>query len=103
MVLDTRVGQGGDPGGERSSELRRVVIEFGPPGPAFTPGALPEVVLECHNGECSPAVLRPNETTGGWQVAFDAEPGEGAVELRCHLLQEGKVVSETWLYRLDNS
>lgn len=103
MVLDTRVGQGGDPGGERPSDLRRVVIEFGPPGPAFTPGALPEVVLECHNGECSPAVLRPNETTGGWQVAFDAEIGEGAVELRCHLLQEGKVVSETWLYRLDNS
>ena len=29
--------------------------------------------------------------------------GGDAVELRCFLAQDGKAVSETWLYRLDNS
>jgi len=102
-VLATRIGQGGEAGGERSDELRRVVIEFGPPAAALPPDALPEPTLECHNGECSAPVLRRNDGTGGWQVAFDVRPGDGAVELRCQLTREGKPVSETWLYRLDDS
>ena len=102
-VLTTRIGQGGEPGGDRPPELRRVSIEFGPPGPVATPGALPEAVVECHNGECSPAILRPNDVTGGFQVTFDVRLGGDAVELRCFLAQEGKALSETWLYRLDNT
>lgn len=103
-VLATRVGQGGEPGGERPGDLRRVVIEFGSPGPALPEdAAMPEVVLECNNGGCSPAQLRPNDSSGGWQVTFDATLGDGAVELRCFLAQAGRPVSETWLYRLDNS
>jgi glucans biosynthesis protein len=105
-VLATRVGRGGGPGGERPPDLRRVVVEFGPPGPALPEGTTPEVVLECggDGGVCSPAALRANDSTGGWQVAFDARLGDGApVELRCFLAQAGRPVSETWLYRLDNS
>jgi periplasmic glucans biosynthesis protein len=102
-VLGTRIGQGGEPGTERPADLRRVVLEFGAPGPNFPADALPEVVVECHNGECAPAVLRRNDTTGGWQVMFDVRLGSEAVELRSYLTQGGKPVSETWLYRLDNT
>ena len=45
----------------------------------------------------------PNEVTGGYQVTFDVRLGGNAVELRCFLAQDGKPVSETWLYRLDNT
>lgn len=102
-VQATRIGQGGGPGADRADELRHVVIEFGAPGAALPPDAVPEVAIECHNGECSAPVLRRNEPSGGWQVAFDVVPGEGAVELRCQLSAGGRPVSETWLYRLDNS
>jgi glucans biosynthesis protein len=102
-VLSTRVGQGVAPSGERPGKLRRVVIEFGPAGPALPQGAVPEVVLECNNGTCAPPAVRPNDSSGGWQVAFDTGLGDGAVELRCFLAQAGRPVSETWLYRLDNS
>jgi glucans biosynthesis protein len=103
MVQATRIGRGGEPGGDRPADLRRVVVEFGPPTAALPAGTLPEVAIECHNGECFAPVLKQLEPTGGWQVAFDVRPGDGAVELRCHLTQGGKPVSETWLYRLDNS
>ena len=103
LVLGTSIGLGGEAGGDRPADLRRVAIEFGPPGGNLPPGALPEAVVECHNGECSPPVLRPNPSTKGWQVVFDVRPTGEAVELRCFLTQEGKAVSETWLYRLDNS
>jgi glucans biosynthesis protein len=103
-VLNTRIGLGGLPGsGERPPELRRVVIEFGKPAAALPPDFLPQVAVECHNGECTAPVLRRNDTTGGWQVSFDARLGEDAIELRCFLTQEGKPVSEIWLYRLDNT
>ena len=102
-VLTTRIGLGGEPGGDRPADLRRVVIEFGPPGPNVNREQMPEVVIECHNGECSPSVLRTNDVSGGFQVAFDARLGGEPVELRCYLAQDGKPVSETWLYRLDNT
>ena len=50
-----------------------------------------------------PAVVRANDVTGGFQVTFDVSLNGDAVELRCFLAQDGKPVSETWLYRLDNT
>lgn len=45
-------------------------------------------------------VLMPNPHTKGWRVAFDLEPeGNQTHELRCVLRQNGKAVSETWLYQ----
>ena len=63
---------------------------------------MPQAVVECHNGECSPALARANEVTGGYQVTFDVRLGGNPVELRCFLSLDDKPISETWLYRLDN-
>ena len=103
VALSTRVGRGGEPGGERPANLRKVAIEFGALAADGPPGALPEAVVECHNGECAPPVVLANPVTGGFQVAFDVRLGGNPVELRCFLQRDGKAVSETWLYRLDNT
>ena len=103
FVLSTHVGLGGEPGGDRPAESRKVVIEFAPPGEPAPADALPQAVLECHNGECSAATVRANEVTGGYQVTFDVRLGGSPVELRCFLSRDDKPVSETWLYRLDNT
>ena len=103
FVLSTHVGLGGEPGGDRPAESRKVVIEFAPPGGPAAADALPQAVLECHNGECSAATVRANEVTGGYQVTFDVRLGGSPVELRCFLTRDDKPVSETWLYRLDNT
>ena len=103
FVLSTHVGLGGEPGGDRPAESRKVVIEFAPPGGPAAADALPQAVLECHIGECSAATVRANEVTGGYQVTFDVRLGGSPVELRCFLTRDDKPVSETWLYRLDNT
>ncbi len=102
-VVSTHVGLGGEPGSDRPANLRKVAIEFATPGAADPPGVLPQAVLECHNGECSVAVVRANEVTGGYQVTFDVGLGGNPVELRCFLVEDGKPISETWLYRLDDA
>ena len=98
-VLSTHVGLGGEPGADRSADLRKVAIEFAAPGSGIASGALPQAVVECHNGECSPALVRANEVTGGYQVTFDVRLGGNPVELRCFLSLDDKPISETWLYR----
>jgi glucans biosynthesis protein len=102
-VLSTRVGSGGTPGGERPADLRLVSIEFVAPGPPVPTASLPQAMVECQNAECAPAVVRANEVTGGYQVSFQVKMTGSPVELRCSLLADGKPVSETWLYRLDDS
>ena len=102
-VLSTHVGLGGEPGADRPADLRKVAIEFAAPGSGTASGALPQAVVECHNGECSPALVRANEVTGGYQVTFDVRLGGNPVELRCFLSLDDKPISETWLYRLDNT
>jgi glucans biosynthesis protein len=102
-VLSTRVGSGGTPGGERPADLRLVSIEFVAPGPPVPTASLPQAMVECQNAECAPAVVRANEVTGGYQVSFEVKMTGSPVELRCSLLADGKPVSETWLYRLDDS
>ncbi len=95
--------QGGELGAERPSDLRKVVIEFAGQGGEKVAEALPEAVVECHNGECSTPMVRGNQVTGGHQVTFDVRLAGNPVELRCFLAQDGKPISETWLYRLDNT
>ena len=101
-VFSTRVGAGGTPGGERPADLRRVTIEFVPTGGSTPGGALPQAMVECQNAECAPALVRANEVTGGYQVAFEVRMNGTPVELRCSLVLDDKPVSETWLYRLDD-
>jgi glucans biosynthesis protein len=100
-VLSTRVGAGGQPGGDRGSDLRRVAIEFAPATPTPVTEGLPDAVVECHNSECVAVTVRANDATGGYQVTFDVRMDGTPVELRCLLAREGKPISETWLYRLD--
>lgn len=100
-VTATRIGRGGQPGSD--DPLRRVLVEFAPPPNSPPVPDPPEVVVQCGGAECLLASLRRNEFSNGWQATFDVRPGNGAVELRCYLTQGGRPVSETWLYRLDNS
>lgn len=105
-VLGTRVGIAGGPTApERISDSRRLVVDFGPVGSDALPaGARPEVVLECGNGTCSPALLERNDVTGGWRVTIEVKPeAADGVELRSLLTFNGRQISETWLYRVDKA
>jgi glucans biosynthesis protein len=103
-VLNTSVGAGGGPEDDRrATDLRRVVIDFGPSIGQTADAPPPEVTLDCASGVCSPPVLMPIAGTGGWRVLFDARLGGEPVELRCFLSHGGRPISETWLYRLDKS
>ena len=103
-VLSTRIGLGGEPGGDRPADLRRVSIEFGPPGADATPrrlaagrGGMPQwrVLARRRPGERGHRRLSGDVRCHAWVAT--------PVELRCFLAQDGKPVSETWLYRLDNT
>lgn len=105
-VLGTRVGIAGGPTApERIADSRRLIVDFGPPAPdALAPDARPEVVLECRNGTCSPALLERNPVTNGWRVTIDIRPeGKDGVELRSLLTNGARQISETWLYRIDKT
>jgi glucans biosynthesis protein len=105
-VKATLVGEAGGPTApERRAEARHIVIDFSSTAVAGLPDdARPEVTLECRNGKCSEALLELNDVTGGWRVSFDIEgDGSGPAEIRCYLVHAGRQVSETWLYRIDNS
>ena len=39
------------------------------------------MVVECHNGDCSPAWFERNDVTGGYQVTFDVRLGSNPVEI----------------------
>ena len=103
-VLSTRVGAGGEPGGDRPADLRRVAIEFAAAGGrAPRPAPCRRPWWNATMASARPPSSAANEVTGGYQVTFDVRLGGNPVELRCFLAQDGKPVSETWLYRLDNS
>jgi glucans biosynthesis protein len=55
------------------------------------------------DGEIKNTAVRHNPATGGQRVSFEFEPGrEPQTDLRCHLKQNGQVISETWIYRWTN-
>ena len=71
---------------------------------ALAPDARPEIVLECRNGTCAPALLERNEVTDGWRVIIDIRPeAKDGVELRCLLTNGARQISETWPYRIDKA
>ncbi|HET6468140.1 MAG TPA: glucan biosynthesis protein [Geminicoccaceae bacterium] len=91
--------------GDLRTQSRHVEIEFGATPTANGQAEVrPEVLLECRNGTCSEALLLRNEVTGGWRVSFEvAAQGRGPIEMRCYLTQGGDRLSETWLYRTDDT
>ena len=51
-------------------------------------------------GTVGKPVVQENPDTGGIRLAFSFDPGEaGMAELRAQLRQDGKPLSEVWLYR----
>ena len=104
-VLATRIGLGGEPAAIGRPDLRRVSIEFGPPGPTATPGVLPASRRRMPQWRVLAQPIAASERRHRRLPGDVRRPAWAAtpVELRCFLAQEGKAVSETWLYRLDNT
>jgi periplasmic glucans biosynthesis protein len=57
--------------------------------------------LSASNGTFVNTALRRNRIAGGHRVSFEYRPAQGSslADLRCVLAQDGKPVSEVWLYR----
>lgn len=87
----------GSAGGRR----RRFVVDF--TGEALADPARADQIramASTNVGQLRDVVGRPNPEIKGYRVTFDLDPGnEELCELRMVLEQEGKPISETWLYR----
>jgi glucans biosynthesis protein len=85
------------------SEDTRFVIDFGQGELSkLAPGAdVTATVTASPGGVISDIVTQHNEFTKGWRVAFRlaSEDADEAVELRCFLATQGRVLTETWSYR----
>ncbi len=103
-VVDTRIGTpDGHPGNENGPRL--IVIDFERPSgdrPRDTGTVEPSV--STGNSKVDRIVLNENPMIDGWRVSFVVQPAtDGPVELRCYLKIGDRRISETWLYRLDQS
>jgi glucans biosynthesis protein len=104
-VLATRLGNGGQPGRPRPKGVRKFMVEFlGGPLRDLPWGVKPEMVLETSRGHYTDyrlAEAMPNDVPGHWRVQFDLAGVEGPepAELKMHLLVDGKIASEEWLYQ----
>jgi glucans biosynthesis protein len=95
-VVSTRIGR--RPGIPDDSPARLIVLDF--EKPQDDPEDV-KVVVDSNGTTTNEAVVQRNEVTGGWRVSFDAVPDGDASELRCWLETDDRIISETWLYRLD--
>ena len=101
-VVATRVGRGGEPGKPRPPGTVKLAIEFdGAPLGNIPYGARPELVAEASRGTVSLRRTEPIWYTPRWLGTFDLSvDGSEPIELRCYLAQDGKPLTETWLYQL---
>jgi glucans biosynthesis protein len=104
-VTATRIGIARNRDGSVRDNAREVVIDW---QPATGEDAVEidqlNAALSSGNSKVSPPVLVRNPIDNGWRLTFQVEPsGGGPVELRAVLRAGDKLVSETWLYRLDQS
>ena len=94
-ATDARSGAGGE-------GWRQMVVDFDPPaGPAtesLDPHALDAEVLTSA-GTIEFPTLKRNPLTGGLRLTFMLAPDGDVAELRARVLQAGRPVTETWLYR----
>ena len=104
-VTATRIGVARNRDGSVRENAREIVIDWQPATgeDAVEIGQL-NAALSSGNSKVSPPVLLPNPIDNGWRLTFQVEPsGGGPIELRAVLRAGDKLVSETWLYRLDQS
>lgn len=99
----TRLGNGGQPGQPRPTNVRKFMVEFkGAPLQALPFGTRPEAVLESSRGSFSYVFTEPvpNGVAGHWRAQFDLTvDGDEPVELRLFLRDKGQALSETWLFQ----
>jgi len=90
-LVKTNIGAG--------NQSRRFVLEaVGGPLVFDQSSVTPDV--SASKGEIRNLVLQPNPQTGGMRLNFELDTkGEKLVELRAHLKNSDKPLSETWLYR----
>lgn len=94
-VAETRVGALGKP------ENRHFVVDFvsgsscnGCNVPPFTAN------VSAGDGEVKNVAVQANPATGGQRVTFEFRPGRAdQTDIRCELVQNGQMISETWIYR----
>ena len=95
-AADARSGTWGD-------GWRQMVVDFDPPASAAgleppDPHALDAEVLTSAGAIAFPTLKR-NPLTGGLRLTFMLDPDGDVAELRARVLQAGRPVTETWLYR----
>lgn len=88
----------GRPQAER--DKRVFVIDFAGEDLTGSPDAPITAQASATAGTLSTPVVKTDPEIGGVRVALELDPeGAEVCELRCALVREGAVVSETWLYR----
>jgi glucans biosynthesis protein len=103
--IATRLGRGGQPGGQRPQGYRKFLVEFlGGPLKGLPKGVKPEMVLEASRGQAGAYSLIeavPDGVPGHWRVQFDLAGVQGPepVELKLQLTVGGKVATETWNFQ----
>ncbi|MBP1298751.1 glucans biosynthesis protein [Bradyrhizobium elkanii] len=56
-------------------------------------------VVTAEKSEITNVVTQPNPNTGGWRLSFQCAVRKDPIELRAHLAQDDKPLSEIWVYR----
>ena len=95
-AADARSGTWGD-------GWRQIIVDFDPPATAAgmeppDPHAL-QAEVETEAGTIEFPTLKRNPLTGGLRLSFMLAPDGDVAELRARVLQAGRPVTETWLYR----
>lgn len=105
-VSNTRIGQARKADGSVRDGTSLVIVDFDVPADQQFP-ALEEVKpdVSTGNGKIDDVKLAANPINGGWRLGFTIQPKDGnaPIELRALLGAGDRIVSETWLYRLDKS
>lgn len=85
---------------QRERDKRVFVIDFAGEGLVELGAAPITTQASASAGLLSPPVVKIEPEVGGVRVSLELDPQGAAVsELRCALVRDGAVVSETWLYR----
>ena len=101
-VQATRTGIGGVIGRERRYFSWRFAVDFSGGALAGLPrSAKIEASISCSRGRVEVVSARPLDALRGWRAMFDLVPDDSSepINLRLQLTQNGKPVSETWMYQ----
>jgi glucans biosynthesis protein len=101
-VVSTRTGPGGRPGQPRTSQAKKLVVDFDGGGLAgLTRESGVEPVVSAERGQIESAVAYPVVGTSRWRLMIDivVEDPDSA-DLRAFLRRNGAAMTETWSYQV---